>query len=34
VLAAGAGKRVICSKPFTAFDGADLPSDVDVSAVP
>jgi predicted dehydrogenase len=34
VLAAEAGKHVICSKPLTAFDGADLPEDVKLSEVP
>jgi predicted dehydrogenase len=34
VLAAQAGKHVICSKPLTAFDGSDLPEDVKVSEVP
>ena len=34
ISAARAGKHVICSKPLTAFDGADLPEDVRVGEVP
>jgi predicted dehydrogenase len=32
--AAAAGKHVICSKPLTAFDGADLPENVKLGEVP
>ncbi|TME95072.1 MAG: Gfo/Idh/MocA family oxidoreductase [Chloroflexi bacterium] len=32
--AAAFGKHVICSKPLTAFDGAALPADAEVSRVP
>jgi predicted dehydrogenase len=34
VMAAEAGKHVICSKPLTAFDGAGLPEDVELSEIP
>jgi predicted dehydrogenase len=34
VRAAEAGKHVICSKPLTAFDGADLPDEVELSDIP
>src|SRR5262249_60215906 len=34
VHAAQAAKHVICPKPLTAFDGADLPADVKLSDVP
>ncbi|MBV9581869.1 MAG: Gfo/Idh/MocA family oxidoreductase [Chloroflexi bacterium] len=34
IQAAAAGKHVICSKPLTAFDGADVPEDVKLGDIP